>query len=124
MDDERGGTSPEIRKKLLDSYGVPSHLEEPTRDNILHGVANRQGVAVSVDPALYPPGSSSSNPPKKGTMHCVTVVGAVYDEDGNLIAYYINDTGSGECNKRVPAADFDRAIIKGRALVVTNGPLP
>jgi uncharacterized Zn-binding protein involved in type VI secretion len=61
--------------------------------------------------------------------HAVVVTGVELDKDGNVTAVFINDTGAGECGKKLPASQFAAAMrdlpshkeVGGSSLLVTKG---
>ncbi|WP_437606059.1 PAAR domain-containing protein [Sorangium sp. So ce834] len=115
---DSGGTSPAQRQSILARNGVPSTLQPNTMDNITQAVAERRGVITSHDVSvLWGPGNSGG--------HAVVVTGLEYDQNGNLINVVINDTGrsSGNCQNRVPAAQFRNSLRPGRDINVTTNPI-
>lgn len=128
--DQHGGANGTIGAKILEDFGVPAErmpAQAPaTLATIKQAIAERRGAVAFVDPheispALYP----------KPVNHAVVVTGVEVDEDGNVTAVFINDTGAGECGKRVSAANFGAALRKlpgekatgGAQLLVTKGPI-
>jgi len=115
-----GGTTPEQQQTILANHGVPSSVVATTPENYGGAMSAGQGVIVNVDAArLWGP------PTPAGSWHAINVVGVEYDDHGNRTAVYINDTGSGECGRRVPVATFDSAVdaypwSDGGSVVTTN----
>lgn len=123
-----GGSNGELGRKLLEDHGVRAErmpAEGPaTLGVIAQAVSERRGVVAFIDPheispSLYPdPGN-----------HAVAVTGVELDANGDVIAVFINDTGAGECGKRVPAAEFGAGLRNlpsekangGAKLLVTKG---
>ncbi len=127
---QHGGANGEVGRQILNDYGVPAERTPKDRPPMLadvkQAISERRGVVAFVDPheispTLYP---SSGN-------HAVVVTGVELDSDGNVTAVFINDTGAGECGKRVPAAAFGAALRNllserangGAPLLVTKGPV-
>lgn len=113
---DSGGTSPDGRRNILASNGVPSTLQDPTMANITQAVAEGRGVITSHDVSvLWGPGNSGG--------HAVVVIGAQYDANGNLINVIINDTGRGICNNSIPAPQYQNSLRPGREANVTSNPI-
>jgi uncharacterized Zn-binding protein involved in type VI secretion len=113
-----GGTTSIARQKLLDRYGVATHFEAPTLDNIVQAVGSKRGVVVSLDPSFYWPTGAAP----RGAGHAVCVVGVVFDANGRPMGYVINDTGSGVCGLVVPLQFLDRGLYPG-GIAVTDAPI-
>jgi hypothetical protein len=120
-DDERrradsGGTSPAERQSILARNGVPSTQQNATMANITQAVAERRGVITSHDVSiLWGPGNSGG--------HAINIVGLQYDAMGNLLNVITSDTGVGQCNRSVPAGQFQRSLRSGRPANVTVNPV-
>lgn len=111
--------------KLLREFGIPA--ERMPKDgsgaqltDVKQAISEGRGTVAFIDPhemtpQLYP----------KAGNHAVLVTGVELDKDGNVTAVFINDTGAGECCKKVPGAVFASALRKlgggAAALVVTEG---
>ncbi len=55
--------------------------------------------------------------------HEVAVTGIEYDENGEVVAYIVNDTGAGTCGQRLTKAQFERAIEPQGRLTVADKPI-
>jgi hypothetical protein len=128
---QSGGTDPGGRQNILAANGVPSHLEAGNMGNLQTAVANGDGVIASVWAGNMPnwavspgPGQPAVNPVPPGTGgHAILVTGVEYDDNGNPINVYINDTGMGQCGQKIPYNQFQNALRPGRDLNVTNNPI-
>lgn len=126
-----GGSDGEKARQLLGDYGVPAErmpAEGPaTLGAVKQALAEGRGVMAFVDPheispALYP----------SSACHAVVVTGVELDKDGHVTAVFLNDSGAGECGKKVPAAAFGAGLRNlpserasgGAKLLVTKGAVP
>jgi uncharacterized Zn-binding protein involved in type VI secretion len=103
-----GGAGPRVIAKVLNSYKVAAHPVRGSLAMVQRAVAQGKGVIAGVDAGangFWPPGGA---PPNSG--HAVTVTGVKYDDDGNVISYFINDTGAGDCGREILKDDFERAV--------------
>lgn len=125
-----GGANGEVGRQLLEEVGVPAERMPAsgpaTLATIKQAISERRGTVAFVDPHEFSPGLYP-NP----SNHAVLVTGVELDKDGNVTAVFINDTGAGECGKRVPASQFGSALRNlpaekgtgGARLLVTKGPV-
>ena len=114
---QRGGTSPDDRQAILGTYGVATHQVPQTRENIAQAVAEGRGVITSHDS-----GTLWNNTPSGGG-HAVTVTGVQYDSSGRIANVLTNDTGLGQANRPVPAAQYFSSLRPGRNANVTDAPI-
>jgi uncharacterized Zn-binding protein involved in type VI secretion/phosphoribosyl-AMP cyclohydrolase len=120
-DDERrradsGGTSPSERQSILARNGVATTQQTATMANIAQAVSEGRGVITSHDVKfLWGPGNSGG--------HAINVVGIQYDGNGNILNVITSDTGIGNCNRPVPAAQFQSSLRSGRPANVTVNPI-
>ena len=112
---DSGGSGPEGRLKILESQGVSSTVEPQGMKTIELAVAEGKGVITSHDPGLL-----WNDPRYYGQGHAITVTGVEYDENGKPTKVYINDTGTGECQKSIPADQFNDSLRAGRGVNVTK----
>jgi hypothetical protein len=113
--DESGWTYPAEQARILGDYGVPAHAEqgqpiERLAAAVQHGcgviAAVNAGVLWSEARAL---GDGQAN-------HAVTITGIACDpDDGALLGFYINDSGSGN------SAQFVSAHLMVTAFARTGG---
>jgi len=123
-----GGSDGDNGQKLLGDFGVPAERMPAAGpadlDAVKQAISERRGVVAFVDPHEISPGKYPTP-----ACHAVVVTGVELDEDGNVTAVFINDTGAGECGKKVPAAAFGSAMRNlpshksagGTSLLVTKG---
>lgn len=114
-----GGTNPKDRNTILNSNGVPAHLEESSMDNLTQAVAEGRGVISSHDANVL----WYNKVEDEVAGHAIVPTGLVYDENGNLKSVIVNDTGWGTCGQVKPADQFQRSLREGRDLNVTNSPI-
>ncbi len=110
---------------LLKEFGIPA--ERMPRDesgaqltDVKQAISEGRGTVAFIDPHEMSP----DRYPQAGN-HAVLVTGVELDKDGNVTAVFLNDTGAGECCKKVPGAVFASALRNlpggAAALVVTQG---
>jgi len=114
-----GATIAPDRVRILADRGVDASVEDP--EHMDQYIAEGRGVSVSVYPYWYWPEWTRAQP---GWSHEVLITGVEYDENGQVKAYIINDTGLGQCGLRVAASDFARAQQPRAGITVTKAPLP
>lgn len=102
------GTTDEA--KVLTEAGVPATLTyDPTPEDIARNLEEGRAVVVAYDtrPVWYPD-SATWDPQPAG--HAVRVTGVERDLQGEISAFYINDSGDGIAGKRVDIATFNQAM--------------
>ena len=114
---QKGGSNPDGREKVLSNYGVASHQENASRENITQAVAEGKGVITSHDA-----GQLWNNPAVNGG-HAITVTGVEYNADGTIGNVITNDTGLGQGRRSVPAKRFFDSLRPGRNANVSDNPL-
>jgi hypothetical protein len=111
-----GGTTARKLQSLLDRHFVPSSLQPNTLSAITQAVAEGKGVIseheVSV---LWGPSQTGG--------HAVVVTGLEYNADGSLQNVVINDTGTGQGSRAVPADQFEHSLLYGADANVTDAPI-
>jgi hypothetical protein len=107
--DPEVGTPVNQIPNLLRNQGVGANTYENTPDNIQIGIENGQGVLSNHDAGLLQTGKPNYDP------HAVHVTDVVKNGKGEITHYVINDTGSGEVGRRVPAGLFERSLIPNEA---------
>ena len=106
----------------MTAAGVPAtETQNPTFREIATALAQQRAVIVGLD-ARPIWGSAAPNP----LGHAVRVTGMDFDASGNPTAVYINDTGTGQSNQRVTAANFQSAMngFGGGRMATSNNPVP
>ncbi|MFK5914026.1 MAG: PAAR domain-containing protein [Woeseiaceae bacterium] len=112
-----GGTSPQGRKNILTNNGLSSHLEEQNIEKIQQAVIEGKGVITSHNAGILWGNNNISG------GHAIVVSGVKYDSTGKVSAYIINDTGTGEGMKAIPAAQFENSLRPNREINVTDNPI-
>lgn len=119
-----GGTYPADIASIMGSNSVPASLATSTMQNLEVAVAQGRGVVSFVDAgSLWGPAGGVA---PAGGNHWVQVTGVEYDDDGNIVAVIINDTGMGTCGQRVPIATWNAATGATGGVnehIVTNNPI-
>jgi len=118
---DSGGTSAASRTAILSSHGVSSTTQAASMQNLGIALSQGRGVICSVMAGtLWAP---SALPPGTG-RHAILVTGIEYNSAGDPTHVIINDTGTGNCGQRVPAATFTQAMSDhGGPLNITNDSL-
>jgi uncharacterized Zn-binding protein involved in type VI secretion len=113
---QNGGTPAGGEEAILENGGVPAHMEPGNTANVDKALENNQGVITGHNAAdLW-------NDPNANGGHDVFVTGAVQDSNGNTLGYVINDTGTGEVGRTVPADQFANSM-DGGPIAVTDNPI-
>ncbi len=99
----------------LENGGVPAHLEPANTGNIDRALANNQGVVTPHDA-----GALWNDSDYSGHGHAVNTTGAIQDENGRTLGYVINDTGTGESTRTVPADTYQRTLLPVNMGVTDN----
>ncbi|MGE0787829.1 MAG: PAAR domain-containing protein [Sandaracinaceae bacterium] len=115
-----GGAFPQQWQSIMGANGVPTtQLTSVTSPAFADAIANGQGSVIALDAAqLWP--TTINFTPSSPAPHAVNVTGIEYDDGGNITAYYINDSGAGQCGQRVPANVFQNAV-NGWEQTMTGG---
>ena len=120
-----GGTFLDNEGKLLRDHGLNVKVFSPTEKP-----AAAKALSAELDKAIEKNGGALVgveagrlwNDPDSSGGHIIFVTGEeVSNKNGQVLGYYINDTGTGEAARFVPKKDFDRAWrAHGYELVVFN----
>lgn len=121
---QRGAANGDMGMQLLSDFGVqaerlPPNDLPPSLATVQQALAEGRGVVAFVDGPLWFPGVQAGN-------HAIVVTGVELDDDGNVTAVFVNDSGanSDQCGQRVPVDRFRNAMTaNARPLLVTKGPL-
>jgi len=110
--------------RVLNDFGVAAELippetthGAPTIGDIKQAISARKGVVVTFDTGGIWPFEGAS------ATHAALITGVELDDQGNVVAVFMNDTGLGECGRRVPAdklAAGMNALTGYHPLVVTK----
>lgn len=111
-----GGTSASSRQNILQGFGLESEILEATPEDIAKYVSEGKGVIISVDAGIL-----WEAPEREGEYHAITVTSVKKDADGNLLGFYICDSGSGSDDfARYCDTDFLRRSLSGSPMNVTS----
>ena len=110
--------------KVMNAVGIPAtQIWDPTLTDIAKKVEDGHGVVVGYD--TRPVWHDESNPDPEG--HAVRVTGVERGANGEIAAFYINDSGIDKNGgaKRVSAANFKDALdgLGGGVMAVTDAPI-
>ncbi len=122
---QNGGTTMSDQVTVLTDAGVPAHAET---GNTINGLASEidagHAVIIGVDSSILwnQPQDTSNGAPD----HAITVTGVARDPNsGQILGFYVNDSGDGNSAKFVDAATMQQAWINaGGSDVVTDGTVP
>lgn len=123
--DESGWTYPVEQARILSDYGVPAHAERGRSiEWLAEAVQHGHGVIVGVNAGVL-----WSNPRNLGTgeaNHAITVTGIARDpDDGALLGFFINDSGTGKSAQFVSCHLMVTAFARtGGYCVITDFPHP
>ncbi len=120
---DHGASSSPGRVAMLDANGIPAESTSQSVDAVRDAVLQGKGVSVHVHPYWWGPYVKPDPDNPSSWAHEVAVTGVELDENGKVVAFIINDTGTGECGKRIPVSDFDKALEKKGAMTVTKQPI-
>jgi len=117
-----GATSAYAGVRVLNDFDIPAETVPasgaPSLQDIQQAIAERKGVVATFQtPGIWPPQFLPAT-------HAALVTGVELDDQGNVVAVFLNDTGLGECGRRVPADKFLAGMNACRGahpLVVTKG---
>jgi uncharacterized Zn-binding protein involved in type VI secretion len=110
---DSGGTLPANQRRILEQNGVPAAEQPPTAENAAQAVAEGRGVIFSGWCApIY------DN--KQAGTHAVVISGVEYDEHGEIKSFILCNSGDGNCDEKLPASRFQKAIVPSYPLVVTK----
>ena len=120
-----GGTGAAGRQAILANAGVPSTVQASNLTNVGLASSQGQGVIANLDASFLWNNVPGVVTPPPGSLHAVVVTGVEYDDAGNPTNVIINDTGTGQCGRRVSAAQWNSAVgaHPAPALNVTNNPI-
>ena len=105
---------------ILSSNGVLATSVPHSMGNIETALFQGRGVIVGVWRGNMP--ITQGVLPNMGG-HAILITGAVYDDNGNITEYIINDTGTGQCGAHIPANSLNNALMGGLDHITTNNPI-
>lgn len=112
-----GGTPIGGEETILENGGVPAHMAPGNTASVDQALANNQGVISGHDA-----GRLWNDPAYNGGGHAVHTTGALQDENGQTIAYTINDTGSNQQGRVIPRDEYANSM-DGGPIAVTDNPI-
>lgn len=117
----RGGTTVDHQVQILSDYGVPAHAESAgSLEDLAANLEQRRGVIIEAnagvlwdDPFSYDGGDAN---------HAIVPIGVDRDPaTGEILGFRVNDTGTGESDRFVPAETMRDAWLEaGGMCVVTD----
>jgi uncharacterized Zn-binding protein involved in type VI secretion len=118
-----GGTNANGRVAILAANGVPASTlpttaAGPQVADLGVSLSNGRGAIAAIDTNGMPGWGTQSGP------HAIVVTGMEYDDNGNITKVTYNDTGVGQCNVTVTAAQFQTALNGRTAMASANGQGP
>ncbi len=103
-------------EKILENGGVPAHMAPGNTASVDQALANNQGVISGHDAGRL------WNDPNQSGGHAVNTTGAIQDSNGKTLAYTINDTGTNQAGRVVPATEYANSM-DGGPIAVTDNPI-
>lgn len=114
--EENGGTSAKTRQQILQHFGIKSDLREASVDNIAGAVSDGRGVIISVYAGMLYNGWSDHR-----DLHAITVTSVKKDRYGNVLGFYVCDSGTGGVdNSRFYTTFQVENALSGRPMNVTS----
>lgn len=121
--ENRGGTTVTDQVQILNDFGVPAHYEVGGSLDKLAGLIEQdRGVIVELNAGVLWNDRSAYD--QGFPNHAVTITSVARDpSSGEIVGFFINDSGSGESARFVDAATMQDAWAeRGGALVTTDIP--
>lgn len=111
-----GGTSAKGRQQILSHFGIQSELRDATIRNLSDAVCEGRGVIISVYAGMLYYGWSNYR-----DLHAVTVTSVKKDRHGNVLGFYVCDSGTGgtDSSRYYTVAQIENAL-SGRQMNVTS----
>lgn len=101
---------------ILASQGIPARAHPSTPQAIRKALSEGKGVIASHDPgALWNTGQTGG--------HAVLTTGVVRNSSGRVTHYIINDTGTGQAGRLVPAGQYEASLNPGKTVAITDDPI-
>ena len=110
-----GGTTYTDRQQILSYFGLQSHIQKATVDNISNAITDGKGVILAVDAGYF-----WNERRYRGMGHAVTVT-SVRKQGDRIISFYICDSGTdgNDSAREVPVKTISKAI-RGNYFNVTE----
>lgn len=114
--EDNGGTSAKTRQQILQHFGIKSELREASVNNIADAVSDGRGVIISVYAGMLYNGWSDHR-----DLHAITVTSVKKDRYGNVLGFYVCDSGTGgvDSSKFYTTFQVENAL-SGRPMNVTS----
>lgn len=114
--ENNGATSAEARQQILRHFGIKSELKAASVTNIADAVSEGRGVIISVYGRMLRQGWSIIR-----DLHAVTVTSVKKDRHGNVLGFYVCDSGTGgiDNSRFYPAVQVENAL-SGKPMNVTE----
>lgn len=114
--EDNGGTSAKTRQQILQHFGINSELSEASVDNIADAISNGRGVIISVYAGMLYNGWSNHR-----DLHAITVTSVKKDRYGNVLGFYVCDSGTGGVDNSKFYTTFQVGnALSGRPMNVTS----
>lgn len=113
--DRNRGTPIKGIKTVLKNGWVKAGMVGAKPKTIQKAITKGKGVITAHDA-----GKLWNDAGSLGAGHAVVTTGFLKDENGNTLAYVINDTGTGDKARTVPAAQYEGSLMKGKTVTVTK----
>lgn len=101
---------------MLENGGVPTTMRPGNTNTVDTALANNQGVVSGHDADVL------WNDPTQPGGHAIHTTGAVQNQNGDTLAYTINDTGTDQQGQVVGADHYARSLDGGN-IAVTDNPI-
>ncbi|MBT0956341.1 PAAR domain-containing protein [Alphaproteobacteria bacterium KMM 3653] len=112
-----GGTPIGGEEVILENGGVPATMMPGNTNTVDNALANNQGVISGHDA-----GRLWNDPAYNGGGHAVHTTGAVQNQNGETLAYTINDTGNNKTGQVIGAQEYADSL-DGFNIPVTDNPI-
>lgn len=114
--EDNGGTSAKTRQQILQHFGIKSELRGASVDNIADAVSDGRGVIISVYAGMLYNGWSDHR-----DLHAITVTSVKKDRYGNVLGFYVCDSGTGGVDNSKFYTTFQvENALSGRPMNVTS----
>ena len=114
--EDNGGTSAKTRQQILQHFGIKSELREASVENIADAVSDGRGVIISVYAGMLYNGWSNHR-----DLHAITVTSVKKDRSGNVLGFYVCDSGTGGVDNSKFYTTFQvENALSGRPMNVTS----
>lgn len=115
---QTGGIKTEQQERLLRDYGVESDQKPQDTDALAQDVAEGRGIMTGHDAGIL-----WNDPSRMRSPHAVIMTGISYDADGNIESVTVLDTGTGNCESKIPVDRFKKSLLKDDKANVTQKPI-